>query len=155
MTNTRTGEKKKKKTPHQRRERDKKKAASSAAWITKLSFLQRFGETLIRESNKNQNGGSCSSPVDDYGQCFPVGYGAANTYSHVHSIVWKELSEKEKMEYASLSEAKTFRRFVNNTKYMFSPRNRKRELNLQNKRWIFNELQSMGFRFLPDSHCAS
>ena len=148
MTNTRTGEKKKK-TPHQRAA-----CSSSAAWVTKLSFLQRFGQTLIRESNKNRNGGS-SPPVNNYGECFPVGYGAANTYDHIHGLVWKELSEKEKIEYASLREAKTFRRFVNNTKYMFSPRNTKRELNLKKKRWIFDELQSMGFQFLPQSHCAS
>lgn len=117
------------------------------AWRVKLSFLRKFGDALI--NNEQQPGGEKKC---FYGQFFPVG-GLAKTYAQTHQIVWSTLTDAERKEFAGMQEPAKFRRFVNNTKYIFSPQNQNRSVNLKKKRWLFNELQNLGFQFLPQSHC--
>lgn len=131
-----------------RRRRINNKDNQYQAWKVKLSFLRKFGNTLIKK--EQQPGGE--EKRCGYGELFPVG-GMANTYAKTHQMVWSELTDKERKKFADMQQPAKFRRFVNNTKYMFSPRNENRCLNLQKKRWLFDELQHLGFEFLPESHC--
>ncbi len=108
------------------------------AWQQKIKFLKvlatKFG-------------------IDDYSQLFQKGYcTGGHTYKSVHRELWDKLTEAEREEFDAFNDPAKIRRFVNNTKFLFSPWNKRRHINLNKKQWLFMQLSSLGFNFLPEQH---
>ena len=107
------------------------------AWEQKIKFLKVMATKM---------------GIDDYSQLFQRGSVCGHTYKSVHKETWKKLTQAEREEFGAFDDPAKIRRFVNNTKFLFSPWNKRRLINLHKKQWLFMQLSSLGFNFLPEQH---
>ena len=121
--------------------KEKQYSKRQLAWEQKIKFLKKYLNVL--ETNFE---------CDEYSQLFRKGFSGGHTYKNVHEEVWRNLTTAEREEFDAFNDPAKIRRFINNLKFVFSPLNKRRHINLHNKQWLFMQLSSLEFNFLPQHH---